>query len=333
PALQFLLAHEALHCALGHFARRAHRVKLRWDVACDHAVNLLLAADGFTAPAGALCNPRYAGLSAEEIYPLIELDTEERTLDLHVFDSAAPVTDAGPGALGPYLPDGSGASSRSQLCSEPPQNAPVGDALAIAWRGRFAVAAEMAMRGGRLGEHWRKLLEHVLEPQLPWRALLQRYVVSLAREDYSFQRPARREGVALLPRLASGEIELVAALDTSGSISDEQLREFVAELDALKSGVRATVILHACDRKLCAKGPWMSRAWEPLAFPRELSGGGGTDFRPIFDWVERERLRPDVLIYFTDAEGDFPPEQPRYPVIWLVKGKARVPWGERIQLN
>ncbi len=40
-----------------------------------------------------------------------------------------------------------------------------------------------------------------------------------------------------------------------------------------------------------------------------------------------------MLIYFTDAEGVFPQNEPHFPVVWLVKGKAKVPFGERIQLN
>jgi predicted metal-dependent peptidase len=64
-----------------------------------------------------------------------------------------------------------------------------------------------------------------------------------------------------------------------------------------------------------------------------LSGGAGTSFVPVFEWAARAQYRPDVLVYFTDAEGDFPSVVPDYPVVWLVKGKARVPWGERIQLN
>ncbi len=64
-----------------------------------------------------------------------------------------------------------------------------------------------------------------------------------------------------------------------------------------------------------------------------MGGGGGTSFRPVFQWVEQQRLRPDLLVYFTDADGAFPADQPTYPVIWLVKGKSEVPWGQRIQLN
>ena len=64
-----------------------------------------------------------------------------------------------------------------------------------------------------------------------------------------------------------------------------------------------------------------------------IKGCGGTSFLPVFDWVERAGLFPDLLIYFTDAQGAFPPEAPHYPVVWLVKGRSQVPWGQRIQLN
>jgi predicted metal-dependent peptidase len=70
-----------------------------------------------------------------------------------------------------------------------------------------------------------------------------------------------------------------------------------------------------------------------MQLPADIEGGGGTDFRPVFDWVEAENRSPNMLVYFTDAEGDFPKMPPNYPVIWLVKGKGGVPWGERVQLN
>jgi len=70
-----------------------------------------------------------------------------------------------------------------------------------------------------------------------------------------------------------------------------------------------------------------------MQLPDDLPGGGGTDFRPVFDWVEHENRTPNMLVYFTDAEGDFPKVPPNYPGIWLVKGKGAVPWGERVQLN
>nr|MBX2879814.1 hypothetical protein [Granulosicoccus sp.] len=84
--VQFVLAHEALHCGLSHFARREHRDRHRWDVACDHAVNLLLMEDGLELTPDALFDESFGGMSAEEIYPFIPRDTSEETQDHHLYD-------------------------------------------------------------------------------------------------------------------------------------------------------------------------------------------------------------------------------------------------------
>lgn len=137
----------------------------------------------------------------------------------------------------------------------------------------------------------------------------------------------------MLPSLYSRRIELVAVVDTSGSILEMEMQEFAAEIDALKAQVNAQVTLHACDERLASDGPWVFAPWQAVTLPDGFSGGAGTDFRPVFAWLEQAQLRPDVLVYFTDAEGEFPAFAPDYPVLWLVKGRAPVPWGERVQLN
>lgn len=125
----------------------------------------------------------------------------------------------------------------------------------------------------------------------------------------------------------------IIAVDSSGSISNGELKEFTTEVDALRGQIRARVTLHACDERLDPKGPWTYQAWEPIVLPKQIGGGGGTSFVPVFDWIAAEHRRPDLLLYFTDAEGEFPAAAPDYPVLWLVKGRGKVPWGERIQLN
>ena len=123
------------------------------------------------------------------------------------------------------------------------------------------------------------------------------------------------------------------AVDTSGSISDQQIAEFLSEVDALKGQMRARITLLACDARLAEDGPWVFEPWEEFKMPRSCTGGGGTSFLPVFDWVEHSGAAPQLLVYFTDADGEFPPSEPPYPVIWLVKGRSPVPWGQRIQLN
>jgi predicted metal-dependent peptidase len=335
---QFLLAHEALHCALLHFARRGHRVRGRWDRACDYAVNQLLADDGLRPPDEALWNPAYRGLAAEAIYPLLRDDVPESTLDEHWFGggaSAGPVAaEASPS--GEPLADEDFLAAHRDGFDEIATRAPTttqAAALAEAWQERLAAAALEAQESGRLGASWQSVLGDLAEPRLPWPALLERFVRSVAREDYAFARPARREGEAILPGPSSSEIELVLALDTSGSIALDDFRRFVEEMDALKGQVRARVTLLACDLRIAPGAPWRFEPWERIALPDALAGGGGTRFTPVFEWIEAGGLRPDALVYFTDALGEFPEREPPYPVLWLVQGNAPVPFGARIPLN
>ncbi|HHJ14999.1 MAG TPA: hypothetical protein ENJ79_11625 [Gammaproteobacteria bacterium] len=335
---QFVLAHEALHCALSHFARRQHRVKQRWDVACDLAINPLLIQDGLKPPPGVLLRSGFEGMMAEEIYPFIEEDTEEETHDDHFYDQEDKPEDShdsggagasgqdGGGSSGADMDQGEGSSPRPLSESEQEQ-------LAVQWRQRLAGAAQQAKQAGKLGAALERLVDHLLQPQLPWRMLLARYMTAAARDDYSYQRPARREGDAILPTLKSQQVDVVVVLDTSGSVSDTEMREFVSEIDAIKGQMRARLLLHACDAELCRNGPWRFEPWEEFSLPRDIYGRGGTRFTPVFEWLERVGERPDLLVYFTDAQGEFPQQEPNFPVLWLVKGRGQVPFGQRIQLN
>ena len=372
---QFMLAHEALHCALSHFARRQHRVKHRWDLACDYAINPLLVDDGLEPPPNALLMPMYKGMTAEEIYPLLDENDESETLDTHAYDrdnqnpdqqqggmderdlskqqrrdedAGQSQAEAGQGGQGQprQEPPDQQRPTPGQTGGEgsaPPQQAPAGapqpltpdeqETLQVQWQQRMAGAAQQAMQANKLGGELKRMIDHLLQPQLPWRMLLARHMNSLSREDYSWSRPSRREGDYVMPSLRSHQLDVVVALDTSGSIKDGEVQEFIDEIDALKGQVRARVTLLPCDAALCPGAPFRFEPWEQFCRPRDITGGGGTSFRPVFDWIDRQGMRPDLLVYFTDADGEFPRTEPNFPVIWLVKGRGRVPWGERIQLN
>jgi predicted metal-dependent peptidase len=338
---QFALAHEALHCALSHFARREHRVRDRWDIACDLAINPILIKEGMTAVPGALYNIGYEGMMAEEIYPLVKENDEQQPHDEHLYgkesqDSADSGTANAPEPDDTLDSGDSGGAGPSQgAAAAPPE--PLSEAekeqLSIQWRQRLAGAAQQAMQAGKLGGSLRRLVDHLLQPQLPWRMLLARYLTAVSRDDYSYMRPSRREGEAIFPALRSSQAEIVVVLDTSGSIKMQEMRDFVTEVDAIKGQIRARITLHACDAELSAAGPWIYEPWEEFTLPTGMRGGGGTCFTPVFDWLDRQGDNPDLVVYFTDAEGEFPKQEPRFPVLWLVKGRAKVPWGQRVQLN
>lgn len=350
---QFVLAHEALHCALSHFARRGHRVKHRWDLACDHAVNPLLVRDGLKPPPGTLLLDSFEGMTAEEIYPYIEDNSADEPLDDHVYDGDEGGEGGGmnpsdsqgqggspPPGQAPSEPQGSKPQPSEEKGGEgeadsrpPPLTAGERDDLAAKWQRYLAGAAQQAKQAGKLSGALARMVDGLLEPKLSWRAVLARFLNQSARDDYSYMRPSRREGGMILPSLKSAQVDVVVALDTSGSVSDSEMAEFLAEINALKGQLRARVTLLACDAQLAEDGPWRFEPWEEFTLPRRFKGGGGTAFTPVFDWIARQGIAPDVLLYFTDAEGEFPPREPGYSVIWLVKGKSPVPWGQRIQLN
>ncbi len=373
---QFMLAHEALHCALSHFARRQHRIKHRWDLACDYAINPLLIEDGLTPPPNCHIMPEYLGMTAEEIYPLIDENDQTDTLDEHVYDKE----NQNDGGQGMPPPDDKQDKNPKQGKKPEPddnaeQDAPSGDQdggerdqrddqggqpsdtdsqdsegedgaeqpspldaqeredLNVQWQQRLAGAAQQAMQSGKLGGSMALLVEHLLQPQLPWRMLLARYMSNMARDDFSYMRPSRREGDAIRPSLRSSQIDLAVGIDTSGSIKATEFNEFLAEIDAIKGQMRARVTVLPCDAALVEGAPWVFEPWEETALPDRLGGGGGTRFVPVFEWLDQQNIQPELLVYFTDAEGEFPAREPNYPVIWLVKGRQPVPWGTRIQLN
>ena len=330
--LQFLLAHESLHCALGHFARRKGRLRARWDQACDLAVNGLLADDGLRLPPEAAFDPAYRGLSAEQVYARLDLPSQVIALDEHWFDAAA--------EGGGVTMDAAFLDAHRDGLDEVDFRLGAGvaqDDLEGEWRRRTALAALEAEQAGRLSGHFREALRSWVEPQLSWRELLARFLLAVAREDYSFQRRGRRDsgvaGEAMLPGMQSDAIELAVALDTSASIGREQLVQFVSEIDALKSQLRARVRLILCDAELAPDSPTDVEPWQQICLPESLPGGGGTRFTPVFDWLQREPVQPAALVYFTDGEGEFPPVPPRIPVLWVIAGRAPVPFGERIGIS
>ena len=329
---QFVLAKQALHCALSHFARRSHREKSRWNLACDYAVNPMLIDEGLEAPPGTLIEESFFGMTAEEIYPCLE-DKEDGDMD------DADNNDRGNEQNNdPTEQSGSASGDQNEQqqssAQPPPLRQQEMDNLSVQWQQRLAGAAQQAQQAGKLSRSMARMVEFMLQPKLPWRALLAKYMVANARDDYNYSRPSARRGdPAIFPSLRSSQVNIVVALDVSGSIGESEMEEFITEIDAIKGQLRARISLLACDAQLAQGSPWVFESWEEFSLPKSFVGGGGTDFRPVFAWVDKQDQAPELLVYFTDCIGKFPEYAPHYSVIWLVKGREQAPFGQRIQLN
>lgn len=336
---QFVLSHEALHCGLSHFSRRQHRDRRKWDVACDYAVNALLKQENLTAPKGILYLQEFEGMAAEEIYPCIEDNDDSEILDEHIYDQNNEESDRennkGSGS-GKGLTDESESDdeNNNSLNTKPqPLNAKEKAELSVKWQKRMASAAQQAKLAGKLSDGMNRILGKLLKPKVSWRYLLADYMSHFSRDDYSYARPSsRRDDDVIFPSLRSQQLNTVVAFDTSGSVTDKELKSFASELNAIKGQVRARVTLLGCDSQLATEFIQVFEPWDEIRLPQFLIGGGGTSFNPVFDWINQTDVTPDLLIYFTDGKADFP-KQREFPVLWVIKGNVNPPWGRKIQLN
>jgi predicted metal-dependent peptidase len=330
--LRSTIAHETMHCAALHHTRRGHRDLRRWNIACDYAINPLLVEAGFELPEGMLLDPVYAGLSAEDIYARLPQDAGDIGDEPGGDDPGGMggVTDPPPGSdnAGHIAPPGQ-PNQPGQRGASPPSAAEFArqeETWLIATAQAEATAKAMGIGAGDIA---RAICAQVA-PQVDWRDVLRRYLSAAAKSDYAWTPPNRRyiaRGL-FLPSLRSETLgPVVIAVDTSGSIDDATLAAFSAEITAIMDDA-APAAIHVvyCDDTIAGTETYEAGDVIGLA----PHGGGGTAFRPVFDWIARSDIQPVCAIYLTDLDGDdFGPE-PDYPVLWVSTGKTSAPFGEVI---
>lgn len=219
--------------------------------------------------------------------------------------------DGDPGECG-EVRDGSGDGSSS------PEG---GDEADENWQVALAQAAHKAREMGDLPAGLERLVAEVLDPPLPWNDLLEMFINANARNDYSWIPPNRRHlhaGV-YLPSLFHQELpDVVVGVDTSGSVTADDLNSFASEISAILEQFDTQVHVVWFDSEV-SDTQVLSRAELPLEL--KPKGGGGTDFRPFFTWVEEEMMTPACLVVFTDMECNrFPENEPMTPVLWVRTG-------------
>jgi predicted metal-dependent peptidase len=306
-----VLAHEVLHCALGHLWRRGGREPLLWNIASDMVINHLLARNRIPLPADCVMPPRgWETLSEEEIY--------ERLLQ-NAQAAAQAAASSALGATDVLQPSAAGGGGHGSDDGRGAQGDGSADRSgADAWRDRLIRAAQAAKSQGRCPAGVSELVDELLAPTQDWRTLLALFVQPHAH-DYDWMRPDRRLLGAYdlyVPTLQGEKVEdVVAAIDTSGSISSDELRVFLSELRGiLQAYPWMRVHLATCDAQV-----W---DWRELTsddpVPREVRGRGGTDFRPVFEEIDRRGMLPSAVVFMTDGMGDYPDAAPPYPVLWVL---------------
>ena len=313
-SLKAVLAHEVLHVALLHHTRREKRDPKKWNIAADLAVNPLLLKSGFRLPTGALLYQTYDGMTAEEIYKRLP-------------DEQGQGQGNDPGNMGGVLDaphDGQTLTAEERSQAE--------EIAKIATQ----QAAQAAKAAGQVPGGIKRMVEDIINPRLPWQDILWRFLRETVKDDYSWAVPNRRyisQGL-YLPSMKSETVgRVVLGVDVSGSIDQVAFSQFAAELGAILERFNLTLTVIFCDAEVQAVKEY-TRADLPVKL--EACGGGGTDFRPVFNYVEDNSLDPAVLIYFTDLQcWQWPKQAPVYPVLWAAydaEGTDQPPFGEVMRI-
>ena len=164
--------------------------------------------------------------------------------------------------------------------------------------------------------------------QVPWQKVLRRYVGRSLHRRPVFTKPSRRfpDMVGILPGKgrSGSKPKVLAAIDTSGSMTASILSDISAELSVMAKSFEVVVV--ECDNQVRAVYPF-----HPIGV---VHGRGGTDFRPVFHSDFLKQHKPDLVVYFTDGCGSAPIEPPRMPVIWVLTGGGKKPasWGTELRI-
>ena len=361
------LLHTTLHSALLHPIRRGARDPDIWNIAADIVANEIIAEGTFRPPPQTAFEPRYAGMSVEQVYAKLITSATRLTADAGGRGGGQSVagecvsdepsqTQQEAGACAPESSVGARGSQKSKAVSAMQTLYPAtsdlkepgreGQPNARAERKRLETYWKRAMTRahtveqmsrksqGDLPAGLARAIDQVLNPQLDWRTMLWRFMAKTPCDYSGFDRRFVHQGL-YLDHLEGESLNVHIAIDTSGSIDDDELAQFRAEVESIVRCYTAIDgLLYFVDADVYGPYP-LSKSTRVV----EAEGGGGTDFSVFFEKLESDRDPFDeaLCIYLTDGFGSFPDSPPAVPVLWVVTSEGidneDFPFGEVARLS
>jgi len=313
--LMFILTNCVMHHILSHQQRKLKRKGLLWQLATDFAINAILKKSGLKIPKGANYNKDFRNMYAEEIYDVLKEEVDLKGTDAFEEQQSNSNLIEKTGekfANLNYIDDNLDENDEEQ------------------WEYAASLAKEVAQRKSSVPLGLERLAKKLKAKNIDWKFELYNAINRHMRNNYAFMPPNKKHiyrGIAL-PSLTSDTLSLVVAIDTSGSIKDDLLGAFIEEFKTIMQNFPSVKIeLILADAKV--QGHYSFQGGEKMDFP--IKGGGGTDYRPVFEYVEANLPMSSMLLYFTDGEGIFPRIPPAYEVLWaLSQNRAKIPFGRSI---
>ena len=305
----FLVAHEIGHPMLDHIFRKGDRDHSKWNVACDYVLNHILV----TEKVGRM--PKIA-LYDDALYQQAEGMAEK------VYGLLPDEDGDGPGG---------GPGGALDDCQDAPGDNAETAELEAQWKVQVAQAAQAAKMMGKLSADLERFVDDLLSPKVSWADVLQRFLVRAKHDERTFARPNRRfaQQSLYLPSVDGERMgPLVFAIDCSGSVEDEELAQYAAEMRTVHEDMAPSLLtVIYFDDGICHVDTFGVDD-EVVVKPR---GGGGTAFSPIFEYIETEQLDPVACVVLTDlCCYDFG-DEPGYPVLWVSNDRDEAPFGEVVK--
>jgi predicted metal-dependent peptidase len=304
----FVLAHEIGHVIGQHALRRGARTPKKWNIAGDAWINdMLKAADIGTPVRGCVDMPGSKDITVDEIYNSLPDDPN----------------DDGPGGTGDDI-----------IERGSPLTAEEATRIDAETRVEIAQAAQAAKAQGKMPTALAKIIADLIDPGTPWHEILERYMTSYVRGDYTWSRPNRRfADIAYLP--STGKVpkmgEVVIQVDVSGSISQKELAYYNGHMSRIieQCNPERVHVLYVdtgvCKHEVFEQG-------EEIKL--EFYSGGGTDMEEGFNFIAKEGIDPEVFVCLTDGYTNFSVENaPSYPVLWCISSDIEAPYGENIHFS
>ncbi len=311
--VEFALANGAMHYLLKHQHRVGERMPHIWQLSTDYTINSMLLKNGLSLPPRANYQERFANMYAEEIYEIlsseiIDSDTQYEEQEQEEQSQTS-----------------QGLESQKAQRSQEQRDSSLDEEF-------LEQLFKKMQRQGTLPDDLKYLIPEAFSHQIDWRETLYRYIASHAKSSFSFMPPNMKylyRGI-YLPSLSSDLLRIVVALDTSGSVDEKLLQIFLAEVDSITQQYpNYEIDIITADAKIHSHEVFLPG--ESLNY--ELSGGGGTDFRVVFEYIDAYIDYPTILLYFTDGMGRFPQSEPSYDLLWIMPSQVEVPFGEVVEIE
>lgn len=305
--VEFVVAHEVMHCVYDHMARRGSRDPRLWNCAGDYIINYELMEQriGRLATAGGikcLYDEKYKNMAAEEIYLLLKQDQEDGKGDSEM-DSFDKHLEPGDGKPKPGeegeggQPDPSGYNG--QIPMSEAEREKIKDEITQA-----TMQAAKVVGAGNCPGGVKRMIQDITEPQMDWREILNCQIQSCVRSDFTFARPNRKSQMSgcILPGMLNDfELEVDIAIDTSGSISHRMLRDFLGEImGIMEQFTMFKLSVWTFDTQVYNRQKFTQDNIDEL-MEYDIQGNGGTDFDVNWEFMKENDIEPHRFIMMTDG--------------------------------